>query len=57
MRDYFSEAATFVAAIECRTIFRANHASNPVALEGVLPRDRGRILAQIHAALARCPGA
>ncbi len=57
LRDYFSEAATFVAAIECRTIFRANHASNPVALEGVLPRDRERILAQIHASLARCPGA
>jgi len=56
LRDYFSETAAFIAAIECRTIFRANHASNPVALEGVLPRDRGRILAQIHAALARCPG-
>jgi radical SAM superfamily enzyme YgiQ (UPF0313 family) len=55
--DYFSEAAAFVAAIECRTIFRANHASNPVALEGVLPRDCERILAQIQAALARCPGA
>ena len=55
LRDYFSETEAFVAAIECRTIFRANHASNPVALEGVLPRDRERILAQIHAALARCP--
>jgi len=56
LRDYFSEAAAFVAAIECRTIFRANHASNPVALEGVLPRDRERILAEIQAAQARCPG-
>jgi radical SAM superfamily enzyme YgiQ (UPF0313 family) len=55
--DYFSEVAAFVAAIECRTIFRANHASNPVALEGVLPRDRERILSQIQAALARSPGA
>ena len=55
LRDYFSETAAFVAAIECRTIFRANHASNPVALEGVLPRDRERILAEIQAALARCP--
>jgi len=45
--DYFSEVAALVAALECRTIFRANHASNPVALEGVLPRDRERILAQI----------
>ena len=57
LRDYFSETMAFVAAIECRTIFRANHASNPVALEGVLPRDRERILAEIRAALARCPGA
>ena len=55
LRDYFSETTAFVAAIDCRTIFRANHASNPVALEGVLPRDRERILAEIHAALARCP--
>jgi len=55
LTDYFSEAAAFVAAIERRTIFRANHASNPVALEGVLPRDRDRILAQIHTALACCP--
>jgi radical SAM superfamily enzyme YgiQ (UPF0313 family) len=47
LRDYFSEVRAFVAAIECRTIFRANHASNPVALEGVLPRDRERILAQV----------
>ena len=47
LEDYFSEVATFVAAIECRTIFRANHASNPVALEGVLPRHRERILAQV----------
>ena len=51
LEDYFSEATAFVNAIECRTIFRANHASNPVALEGVLPRDRERVLAQIDAAL------
>jgi radical SAM superfamily enzyme YgiQ (UPF0313 family) len=56
LQDYFIEAAAFVAAIECRTIFRANHASNPVALEGVLPRDRERILDQVDAALARVPG-
>jgi len=57
LRDYFSEVAVLVAALECRTIFRANHASNPVALEGVLPRDRERILSQIQTALSRCPGA
>lgn len=50
LRDYFSEAAAFVAAIECRTIFRANHASNPIALQGVLPRDRERILSRMQTA-------
>jgi radical SAM superfamily enzyme YgiQ (UPF0313 family) len=49
--DYFSEVAAFVAGIECRTIFRANHASNPVALEGILPKDRDRILSEIQTAL------
>ena len=53
LTDYFSEAAAFVAAIECRTIFRADHASNPVALQGVLPRDRELILSQIQTALSR----
>ena len=50
LRDYFSEAAAFVAAIECRTIFRANHASNPIALQVVLPRDRERILSRMQTA-------
>jgi radical SAM superfamily enzyme YgiQ (UPF0313 family) len=48
---YFSEVATFVSHIECRTIFRANHASNPMALGGVLPRDRDSILDQIKTAM------
>lgn len=47
LEDYFSEVATFVNAIECRTIFRANHASNPVALAGVLPRDKEQVLGQV----------
>ena len=51
LADYFSEVAAFVARIECRTIFRADHASNPVALGGILPRDRDSILAEIHMAL------
>jgi radical SAM superfamily enzyme YgiQ (UPF0313 family) len=51
LKDYFSEVTAFVAAVECRTIFRANHASNPVALAGILPRDRDHILAQINTAL------
>jgi radical SAM superfamily enzyme YgiQ (UPF0313 family) len=50
LQDYFSEVAAFVSGIECRTIFRANHASNPVALEGVLPRDRDSILFQLKTA-------
>ena len=53
LEDYFSEVAAFVAGIECRTIFRANHASNPIALAGVLPRDRGTILDQIKTALTQ----
>lgn len=33
-------------------IFRTNHASNPLTLEGRLPRDRDRILATVDRALA-----
>jgi hypothetical protein len=44
----------FVSLIKCRTIFRANHASNPIALEGILPRDRSSILDQIKMALNYC---
>jgi len=53
LADYFSEVAIFVSLIECRTIFRANHASNPLALEGVLPRDCAGILSKIQIALNR----
>ncbi len=49
LSDYFRETATFIAGIRRRTIFRANHASNPVALEGVLPDDCVRLLAEITA--------
>lgn len=48
LEDYFSEVATFVSRIECRTIFRANHASNPKALAGILPHDRDSILSQLN---------
>jgi radical SAM superfamily enzyme YgiQ (UPF0313 family) len=54
LSEYFSEVAAFVARIECRTIFRANHASNPIALAGVLPKDRDRLLSQIQTALTHC---
>jgi len=56
LADYFTEVATFVSRIECRTIFRANHASNPIALEGILPRDRDSIFAQLKTAQSCCPG-
>jgi radical SAM superfamily enzyme YgiQ (UPF0313 family) len=32
-------------------IFRSNHASNALALAGTLPKDKGRLLAQLEAAL------
>jgi len=33
-------------------VFRSNHASNALALAGVLPRDRPALLAQLELALA-----
>ncbi len=33
-------------------VFRSNHASNALALEGVLPKERGRLLTQLDEALA-----
>ena len=34
-----------------RTVFRANHASNVVPLEGSLPRDKARLLAELDGLL------
>lgn len=34
-----------------RTVFTANHASTHLPLEGALPRDKGRLLAELQAAL------
>ncbi|MEK6796269.1 MAG: radical SAM protein [Spirochaetota bacterium] len=42
---YRRELSEFIARVECTTIFRANHASNYLPLEGRLPRDRERLVA------------
>ncbi len=47
LSDYRRELETFISALDCRTIFRADHASNPLPLAGVLPRDREKLLAMI----------
>ena len=38
-----------------KTVFRANHASNPVPLEGRFPNDKARILAELDYLIA-CGG-
>jgi radical SAM superfamily enzyme YgiQ (UPF0313 family) len=46
------ELRALLAGLElARTVFRANHASNVVPLEGTLPRDKARLLAQLDALL------
>jgi hypothetical protein len=42
-------------APEADVIFRSNHASNCLPLAGTLPRDRSRLLAQIHDAQGGAP--
>jgi radical SAM superfamily enzyme YgiQ (UPF0313 family) len=47
------ELRELVAGLELEgTIFRSNHASNALPLEGTLPRDKARLLAEIEASLA-----
>ncbi len=47
------ELRTFIGHLELAgTIFRSNHASNYLALAGTLPKDKGRLLAELDAALA-----
>jgi radical SAM superfamily enzyme YgiQ (UPF0313 family) len=44
LTDYLREVSCFIKNITCRTIFRSNHASNFIPLQGVLPRDREKLL-------------
>ena len=53
-RDSLRELRTIVAEVDPArpTIFRSNHASNYLPLDGVLPRDRDTILKTIDWALS-----
>ena len=52
-RGVVEELRRLIARLELtNTIFRANHASNIVPLEGRLPRDKPALLAQFDAILA-----
>lgn len=46
-REYLSELKTFIKLINCRTIFRNNHASNFLPLKGRLPLDKEKLLRTI----------
>ena len=53
VEDLLRELRTFVAeASPTDAVFRTNHASNYLPLDGRLPRDRARILETVDAALA-----
>lgn len=48
------ELREFVAGLELAgTIFRSNHASNAMPLEGTLPKDKARLLAVLDGVVAR----
>ncbi len=51
-RESIAEIREFVAALDCRTYFTCNHASNYVPLVGRLPTARPGILAALDAAMA-----
>jgi hypothetical protein len=47
------ELRELVSGLELEgTIFRSNHASNALPLEGTLPRDKARLVATLDAVLA-----
>lgn len=50
--ELLQEARDILAGLELeKTVFRSNHASNHLALEGRLPADRERLLGELDAAL------
>jgi len=52
--EVICELITLLRGVELeQTVFRANHTSNPVALEGRLPKDRDTLVASLEALLPR----
>jgi len=51
-RGSLEEIAAFVQALECRTYFTCNHASNYLPMTGRMPQAKARMLDDLAAALA-----
>lgn len=51
-RGSLEEIAAFVQALECRTYFTCNHASNYLPMTGRMPQAKARMLGDLAAALA-----
>jgi len=52
--EIICELITLLRGLELeQTVFRANHTSNPIALEGRLPKDRDTLVASLEALLPR----
>ena len=51
-RELLVESYEIIKGLELeKTIFRSNHASNYLSLEGVMPRDKGRLLSILEQAI------
>jgi radical SAM superfamily enzyme len=49
--ETLKELYWLIESMECKTMFRSNHASNYVPLGGDLPQDKSRLLQEIRTAL------